>query len=98
MTMADHECKYEDRLIGLCEAVARVEAKLDAVDKRINGSIDDIENHIGHGTKWRVAILSLAVTLLLVIGSGLFTYGQLCEKVNRIDKIQHSIIVSGEKV
>lgn len=65
----------------ILERLARIEERLIAVDKRINGSIKDIENHIDHGHKWRLTIVAVAVTMLLNIGAGLYQYGKLCEKV-----------------
>ena len=44
--------------------LARIEERLIAVDKRINGSIDAIQEHIQHGTKWRLAIVVVALGLI----------------------------------
>lgn len=65
----------------ILERLARIEERLIAVDKRINGSIHDIEKHIDHGHKWRLTIVVVAVTMLLNIGAGLYQYGKLCGKV-----------------
>ena len=45
-------------------AIAVVENKITNVDKRINGSIDDIKSHIAAGSKWRLAIVIALVGLL----------------------------------
>ena len=60
------------------ERLARIEERLISVDKRINGSIDEIKTHIEHGTRWRLAIAGVAFSLLLSIVSGVFAYGKLC--------------------
>ena len=60
------------------ERLARIEEKVIAIDKRINGSIDDIKTHIEHGIRWRLAIAGVAVSLLLSIMSGVYAYGKLC--------------------
>ena len=60
------------------ERLARIEERLISVDKRINGSIDEIKTHIEHGNRWRLAIAGVAFSLLLSIISGVFAYGKLC--------------------
>lgn len=63
------------------ERLARIEEKVIAIDRRINGSIDDIKTHIEHGNRWRLAITSIAVGLVLSIMSGVYAYGKLCGMV-----------------
>lgn len=70
----------------MCEGIARTEAKLEAVDRRINGSISDIEKHIENGGKWRVAIFSTAITLLIAIGAGIYAYGINVQKIQENSK------------
>lgn len=41
--------------------------KVEAIDKRINGSIDDIHDHIKSGQGWRMGIMGLAGMLLIQI-------------------------------
>jgi hypothetical protein len=59
------EMRYCEGHIELIATVSRIEERLIAVDKRINGSIDDITKHIEHGSKWRLAIVGLALGLIL---------------------------------
>jgi hypothetical protein len=75
----------ERRKIGFCDqhielvsTLARIEERVINIDKRINGSIDDIKVHIEHGNRWRLAITSVALSLILAIISGVFAYGKLC--------------------
>lgn len=64
--------------VDIRERLARIEERVVNIDKRINGSIDDIKQHIEHGVRWRLAITSVAVSLVLSIISGVFAYGKLC--------------------
>jgi hypothetical protein len=61
--------------------IARVEERLISVDKRINGSIDDIHDHIKHGQNWRMSIIGIVVGLLVSVGSVIYYYGELKARV-----------------
>ena len=63
---------------------ARLEERQVAIDKRINGSIDDIQTHIGHGGKWQMAVAGVAIILLINIGAELYQYGRICERLDRV--------------
>ena len=63
---------------------ARLEERQVAIDKRINGSIDDIKIHIEHGGKWRLAVVGAVVILLINIGTGLYQYGRICERLKGV--------------
>ena len=65
----------------LSSTLARVEERLIAVDKRINGSIESIEKHIEHGGKWRLSIIGVAVTLVLAVIGWVYAYGQIAKQV-----------------
>jgi hypothetical protein len=62
-------------------AIARVEEKVVAIDKRINGSIDDIKKHIEHGQAWRIAIVGVSVGLVLQTIALAFMWGKLVNTV-----------------
>jgi hypothetical protein len=64
--------------IEVRERLARIEEKVGAIEKTINGNINDIKTHIEHGNRWRLAIAGIAASLLLSIMSGVFAYGKLC--------------------
>jgi len=80
------QCLRHDELIEqLCKDVhtlmidtAIVKERVLAVDKRVNGSIDDIKEHIEHGSKWRLAIVGLASLII----AGVFWAGNLTEKIS----------------
>ncbi len=55
--------------------LCRIEERLIAVDKRINGSIESIGKHIDQGTKWRLSII-VAVAL------GLVAWGESKRQIN----------------
>ena len=66
---------------NLMSGVARIEEKVIAIDKRINGSIDDIHRHIASGQNWRGTIIGVGITLLLTIFSAVYAYGHLNARV-----------------
>lgn len=68
--------------IKLCEDVAYIKAKIDAIDKRINGSIDDIKTHIEHGSKWRMTIAGTAGMVILSVIGFIFWAGYLKAEIN----------------
>jgi hypothetical protein len=59
--------------------------KIDALDKRINGSINDIEKHIERGSAWRIAIVCSAVgwiiALAIQVAGFCYMWGQLTKMV-----------------
>lgn len=65
----------------IAEQVAYVKATMEHLDKRINGSIDAIQQHIKEGYGWRRGILCLAVTIALQIIGFAYLYGKLTETV-----------------
>jgi hypothetical protein len=67
--------------IELSNTVCRIEERLISVDKRINGSINAIEKHIEHGSKWRLSIVGVAGGLVLAIIGGVYTYAQVAKQV-----------------
>ena len=52
------------------------------LDKRINGSIDDIQKHISAGQNWRIGIIGVAVMLILQIISFAYLFGHLASVVD----------------
>jgi len=77
------EPRYCAGHLGFATSLARIEERLISVDKRINGSIDDITKHIEHGSKWRLAICGL------VLGFIIFIYGIITSqaKTNQLVEI-----------
>ena len=63
------------------ERLVRIEERVININKRINGSVDDIRNHIEQGSRWRVVIASMVAMFLLSIISGIYAYGKLCSIV-----------------
>lgn len=68
------------------------------LDRRINGSMDSVARHIENGGKWRIAIFSAIVGLLITIGAGIFAYGVLVNKVDENRKDITTIAKAIEKV
>ena len=63
------------------ERLARIEERQVAIDRRINGSIDDIRLHISNGSKWRGTILSVCVVIILQFIGFAYMYGSLNKTV-----------------
>ena len=80
--------------VKLCEDVSYIKAKIDVIDHRINGSIDDIKNHIGNGSKWRLGIAGTALLLLITIASVLFwaghSFNMIQDNTNEIEKLRNA--------
>jgi hypothetical protein len=75
------DSKFCDGHILFSNTLARVEERLIAIDKRINGSIEDIEKHIEHGGKWRASIIGVGSGLVLAVIGWVFAYGQIAKQV-----------------
>ena len=92
--MDERRRDYPDLLTRL----ARIEEKIIAVDKRINGSIEEIEKHIEHGQAWRLAIIGVAG--LLIFQSLVFAsmWGKLCSAVDRNSSLLDKIIEIRPKI
>ena len=51
--------------LGIAKSVAVIEKTVVDLDKRINGSLKSIEQHMDQGIKWRVAIMGVAGLLFV---------------------------------
>jgi hypothetical protein len=51
-----------EKLIEMAEGIASLNAKLDALSKRLDGDVCDFKDHIKEGQNWRRAILGVAAT------------------------------------
>lgn len=69
----------------LMSTLSRIDERTLNLDKRINGSIDDIHNHIKSGHNWRTSIIAIAVTLIINLLVFAYYYGQLNQKVIHIE-------------
>jgi len=76
--------------VTLCEDMAIVKTTVINLDKRINGSIDDINDHIKNGSKWRLAIIGVSATIIINIFIAVYWYGRLSERVDTL----HSVIIT----
>lgn len=89
--------EFCDGHIQLCEDIAIIKTTTSNLDKRINGSIDDIKHHIESGSAWRMSIVGLALTLILTVGvqvgAFLYLWGQISKQVEvntaRIYDLEH---------
>jgi hypothetical protein len=74
--------------------LARIEERLISVDKRINGSIDDITTHIEHGGKWRLAICIALIGLVGVFLTRAVGWGKMEQQIkvntDRIAKMENN--------
>ena len=70
----------------ILEKLARMEERQIAIDRRINGSIDDIKLHISNGQKWRGTILSVCVMVVIQFIGFAYMYGGLSKTVSVNEK------------
>ena len=74
------------------ERLARIEERQIAIDKRINGSIDDIHDHIKAGDRWRAIIIGIAVSVVIQIVAFSYIYGNLSKTVCVNERILQRIL------
>lgn len=75
----EHTCKFE-------QDIGYIKAKIEAIDKRINGSIDDIHDHIKNGHRWRTTIFVVVITIVLEIVVFAKVWGSMEAKCARNEK------------
>ena len=69
--------------IELVTTLARIEERLIAVDKRINGSINDIQHHIENSRSRNLAIVLTFISAFLTI---FFTYGNTKQEYGKLEQ------------
>ena len=67
--------------LDIVKSVAIIETTIIGLDKRINGSLKSIEDHMHQGAQWRIAIIGVAVTLLLQMIGGIIVISKLAKQV-----------------
>lgn len=77
----DHQCKYEKEIFEMGKTMSRIDACTNNMDKRINGSIDSFVQHINNGHKWRSAILSVSIVVILNVVVFSYVFGRLSKAV-----------------
>ena len=86
-------------LAELKTEIAVIKNTILGLDKRINGSINDIEKHIERGSSWRLAISGVAVGLVLQVVFFAYVYGCLNRQVmvntDRLSCIERTIYDKG---
>lgn len=87
----------KEAIIECRENIIKVEGKIDLLaekisnlDKRINGSLDRIGEHIKSDNNWRIALLGMAATVVLNIVVFAFGYGSLTSRVAHAESILKS--------
>jgi hypothetical protein len=77
--------------------IIKVEGKIDLLtekilnlDKRINGSLDRIGEHIKSDNNWRLALLGIAATVVINIVVFAFGYGSLTSRVAHAENVLNS--------
>lgn len=61
------EQRYCDGHLEFSNTLARVEERLIAVDRRINGSIKEVEKHIENSRPRNIAIIGVAVSIFVFL-------------------------------
>jgi len=68
--------RYCDGHIALCEDMAIVKTTVLNLDKRINGSIDDIKTHIDNSRPRNIAIIGAAITIFIFLFNMAMSLGE----------------------
>ena len=92
MTIRHYKCKFEKKIIELCENMASVKATTEATRKEINGNLKAFQRHVDHGVRWRVGILIISATLLLSIAGAIYSYGKISQTVEHHNRIIMTVI------
>ena len=79
--MTHEECMFKDEILTLCKDTSEINATITGLDKRINGSIKAIENHVRDGSVWRTLIISVGLAVIVNIVCVAYMYGQLAKQV-----------------
>lgn len=86
--MSEHWDGVERRRMDHCEShlemvksVAVIETTIVGLDKRINGSLVAIENHMNEGKQWRVAIVGVAAALFVQFVGVVSLFSKLMKQV-----------------
>jgi len=72
-------CQYHTKLFADVEVIKTTITNL---DKRINGALDIAQKHIEDGSKWRFAIVGVAVTLIVNIFIAIFWFGKVAQRLD----------------
>ena len=72
-------CKYHTELFAKIEVV---DTKVTNLDNRINGALGIVAKHIEEGSRYRLAIFGIAITLIVNIFLAIYWYGRLAQKVD----------------
>ena len=87
--------RFCDGHIDFSNSLCRIEERLINVDKRINGSIGDVEKHIEQGTKWRLAIIIAVIGLIGMYTTRVENWARVNKQqevnCNRLDKLEDNI-------
>ena len=76
------------------ETLGRIEATLEALDKRINGSYKTFNDHIVQGKGWRTAVISTLIIVVIQIVGFAYVYGNLAKTVSVNERIIQREVVS----
>ena len=79
--MNHDECTFQDEILTLCKDTSEIKATITGLDKRINGSIDSIKQHIRDGSVWRTLIVSVGLAVIINVVCVAYMYGQLAKQV-----------------
>jgi len=86
------EQRYCDGHLEFSNTLVRIEERQIAIDRRINGSIDAVEKHIEHGTKWRLAIVVAFIGLVGVFLGSIKGLGKAEKQIEvntgRLDRLE----------
>lgn len=75
------DCKQEEAIKSLLVTTGKIEERIIALDKRINGSYQAFCDHIVQGKGWRMAVVGTVVAVVIQVVGFAFMYGNLYKTV-----------------
>lgn len=74
--MDDRQSIYCEGHQELRDIMIRVEERQIAMDKRINGTVDDIKSHINNSRPRNIAVIGVAITIFIFIYNMAISLGE----------------------
>ena len=79
------KCKYEEKIFKFAENISSIRTNVDSLRREINGTLRAMEAHINQGTRWRIAIFGVCVTVVVNTVIFAYCYGSLSETVQTLE-------------
>jgi len=85
--MCDYEnCIFKEKIGNASESVIEIKGDIKNLSLRINGSLEKISSFMDSGIWWRRTIVALSFSLVLSIGSAVYTFATLAQNYGRNER------------